>query len=156
LLVVFPSLENIMAATKKDATGEKEKKLTPDESAKLIIDYLRRTNRPYSASDISQNLQNKVTKAAAVKLLKDLHERKEIEGKAQGKQTVYHAVQASNMSAAHDVTRPLTQLPNRKKCPRIFSRSSPKSTSRLLVSGTRRWLSGRRRKTSDIHFAGAL
>ncbi|KAL9528105.1 Homologous-pairing protein [Sphaerulina musiva] len=81
-----------MAPTKKDG-DVKEKKLSPDESSKLILDYLRTTNRPYSATDISANLSNKVTKAAATKLLKDMHERKEIDGKAAGKQIVYFAVQ---------------------------------------------------------------
>ncbi|PPJ54690.1 hypothetical protein CBER1_06013 [Cercospora berteroae] len=71
-----------MGATKE----VKEKKLTPDESSKLILNYLRKTNRPYSATDISTNLNNKVTKAAATKLLKDMHERNEIDGKASGKQ----------------------------------------------------------------------
>ncbi|KAI5361377.1 Putative pairing protein [Septoria linicola] len=78
-----------MAPTKEP----KEKKLTPDESAKLILDYLRTQNRPYSATDISQNLNNRVAKAAATKLLKDMHERKEIDGKASGKQIVYFHIQ---------------------------------------------------------------
>ena len=79
-----------MAPTKKDAKEEKEAKLTPEQSAAL-----RRQNRPYSASDISSNLKNRVSKAAAAKLLKDMHERKEIEGRAAGKQLVYHAIQVS-------------------------------------------------------------
>lgn len=80
-----------MAPTKKD--GEKEAKLTPEQQAVLVLDYLRKENRPYSATDISSNLKNRVTKAAAAKLLKDLHEQKKIEGRAAGKQQVYHAVQ---------------------------------------------------------------
>lgn len=68
-------------------------KLTPSQSADLLLAYLRKQNRPYSATDISANLKNRVTKAAAAKLLKDLHERGELEGRASGKQIVYHAVQ---------------------------------------------------------------
>ncbi|KAI7247553.1 hypothetical protein KC335_g18862, partial [Hortaea werneckii] len=79
-----------MAPTKKDAKEEKEAKLTPQQSADLIMDYLRKQNRPYSATDISTNLKNRVSKAAAAKLLKDMHERKEIEGRAAGKQLIYH------------------------------------------------------------------
>jgi 26S proteasome regulatory subunit, ATPase 3, interacting protein len=83
-----------MAPTKKDAKdSEKEPKLTPEQSASLILDYLRKQNRPYSATDISANLKNRVTKAAATKLLKDMHERKEVEGRTAGKQLVYHAIQ---------------------------------------------------------------
>ena len=79
-----------MAPTKKD---EKEAKLTPEQSAALVLDYLRKQNRPYSATDISTNLKNRITKAAAAKLLKDIHERHEIDGRAAGKQLVYHAIQ---------------------------------------------------------------
>lgn len=87
-----------MAPTKKD--GEKEAKLTPEQSATMIRDYLRKTNRPYSANDISTNLMNRVTKASAAKLLKDMHERGEVEGKAAGKQIVYHAIQVNR--SPHD------------------------------------------------------
>ncbi|EPS45715.1 hypothetical protein H072_148 [Dactylellina haptotyla CBS 200.50] len=38
----------------------------------LILDYLQKQNRPYSATDISANLHNAVTKANAAKLLKEL------------------------------------------------------------------------------------
>ncbi|KAK5690414.1 hypothetical protein LTR97_012282 [Elasticomyces elasticus] len=82
-----------MAPVKKDADEKKEAKLTPEQSAALVLDYLRKQNRPYSATDISTNLKNRVTKAAAAKLLKDMHERKEIEGRAAGKQIVYHTIQ---------------------------------------------------------------
>ena len=89
-----------MAPTKAAATekGEKEVKLTPEQSAALMLEYLRKQNRPYSATDISSNLKNRVTKAAATKLLKDMHERGDIEGKAAGKQIVYHAIQVSERS----------------------------------------------------------
>ena len=87
-----------MAPTKKDCDkAEKEVKLTPEQSASLILEYLRKQNRPYSATDISANLKNRVTKAAATKLLKDMHERTEIEGKAAGKQIVYHAIQVRDV-----------------------------------------------------------
>ena len=87
-----------MAPTKKD---EKEVKLTPDQSAALILEYLRKQNRPYSATDISTNLKNRVTKSAAAKLLKDMHERNDIEGKAAGKQIVYHAIQVRLRDGLH-------------------------------------------------------
>ncbi|KAL4924662.1 putative TBP interacting domain protein [Aspergillus undulatus] len=50
-------------------------------------------SRPYSAIDISTNLHNKVTKSYAVKALKELHQKNEIECRVAGKQTVYHALQ---------------------------------------------------------------
>ncbi|KAF9701226.1 hypothetical protein EKO04_000867 [Ascochyta lentis] len=79
-----------MAPRKKT---EKEEKATGAEGSDMILHYLRRENRPYSAIDVSSNLHNKVTKAAAAKLLKDLHEQKQIEGRPAGKQIVYHALQ---------------------------------------------------------------
>ena len=88
-----------MAPTKKDAEKVgKEAKLTTEQSTTLIMDYLRKQNRPYSAIDISTNLKNRVTKAAAAKLLKDMHERSEIEGRAAGKQWVYHTIQVAPTS----------------------------------------------------------
>ncbi|KAI4634551.1 hypothetical protein J4E83_001870 [Alternaria metachromatica] len=70
-----------------------EEKATANEAADLVLEYLRKQNRPYSAIDVSANLHNKVTKASAAKILKDLHEQKAIEGRAAGKQIVYHALQ---------------------------------------------------------------
>ncbi|KAJ5510834.1 Tat binding protein 1-interacting [Penicillium expansum] len=72
-----------------------------DDDASMIREYLRQQNRPYSAIDVSANLHNKVTKTQAAKLLRDLHEKKQIEGRASGKQTVYHALQDPS-----DVTTP--------------------------------------------------
>lgn len=70
-----------------------EEKATANEAADMVLHYLRKQNRPYSAIDVSANLHNKVTKAAAAKVLKDLHEQKQIEGRPAGKQIVYHAIQ---------------------------------------------------------------
>ncbi|KAF2144572.1 uncharacterized protein K452DRAFT_296003 [Aplosporella prunicola CBS 121167] len=78
---------------------EKTEKVSGNEAADTILTYLRKQNRPYSATDVSANLHNRVSKAAAAKLLKELHERKEIEGRASGKQIVYHAIQNSADSA---------------------------------------------------------
>ncbi|KAF1830564.1 Tat binding protein 1-interacting [Decorospora gaudefroyi] len=70
-----------------------EEKASANEAADMVLHYLRKQNRPYSAIDVSANLHNKVTKAATAKILKDLHEQKLIEGRAAGKQIVYHALQ---------------------------------------------------------------
>ncbi|KAJ9210082.1 hypothetical protein DTO166G4_8343 [Paecilomyces variotii] len=68
-------------------------KVPGENGSVMILDYLRKQNRPYSAIEISTNLKNKVTKANAVKILKDMHEKGQIEGRAAGKQLVYHALQ---------------------------------------------------------------
>lgn len=121
-----------MAPTKKDSEkGEKEAKLTPEQSAALILDYLRKQNRPYSATDISSNLKNRVTKAAAAKLLKDLHERNEIEGRAAGKQIVYHVLQVSDRVSSQMLHRAanLTQYDRTKpmkRTSRFFRQCKPR------------------------------
>ncbi|EME40302.1 hypothetical protein DOTSEDRAFT_66108 [Dothistroma septosporum NZE10] len=84
-----------MAPTKKEATAgsDKQKALSVDESATWIKNYLRERNRPFSAIEISGNSQGRIAKTQVVKLLKDLHEKQEIEGRNAGKQLVYHALQ---------------------------------------------------------------
>ncbi|MCJ1475201.1 hypothetical protein MMC13_003861 [Lambiella insularis] len=70
----------------------------------MVLDYLKKQNRPYSATDISANLHNKVTKTSAVKTLKDLHEQNLIASKAAGKQIVYHALQdPRDAASAEDI-----------------------------------------------------
>ncbi|KAE8348954.1 Tat binding protein 1-interacting protein-domain-containing protein [Aspergillus coremiiformis] len=66
---------------------------TANDGLTLILDYLRKHNRPYSATDVSANLHNKVTKSHAAKVLRDLYQKKEIEGRISGKQMVYHSLQ---------------------------------------------------------------
>lgn len=79
-----------------------EEKASANEASDLVLHYLLKQNRPYSAIDVSANLHNKVTKTAAAKILKDLHEQRRIEGRAAGKQIVYHAVQDANNTCTTD------------------------------------------------------
>ncbi|PYH41133.1 putative TBP interacting domain protein [Aspergillus saccharolyticus JOP 1030-1] len=67
-----------------------------DDSARVILDYIRRQNRPYSAIEISTNLHKEVTKAQAARALRDLWHNKQIEGRTAGKQVVYHALQEAS------------------------------------------------------------
>ncbi|KAG9380574.1 Tat binding protein 1-interacting [Pyrenophora tritici-repentis] len=39
-----------------------EEKATANEAADMVLQYLHKQNRPYSAIDVSANLHNKVTK----------------------------------------------------------------------------------------------
>jgi 26S proteasome regulatory subunit (ATPase 3-interacting protein) len=63
-----------------------------DNPHELILSYLMAQNRPYSSTEISANLHNKVTKTKADKFLKEMHEKNEIGGKI-GKQSVFWALQ---------------------------------------------------------------
>lgn len=64
-----------------------------DDPESVILDYLRKTNRPYSATDITNNLHGAIAKTAVQKTLAALHEKNQIAGKAYGKQWVYVAKQ---------------------------------------------------------------
>ncbi|KAF2730254.1 hypothetical protein EJ04DRAFT_445512 [Polyplosphaeria fusca] len=77
---------------RKDKADKKGERASVDDSATMILNYLR--DRPYSATEISANLHNKVSKGrsvlpAAAKVLKDLHEKTEIEGRPAG--NILHA-----------------------------------------------------------------
>lgn len=71
----------------------------------LILEYLVSQNRPYSATEISSNLHNAVTKTRTDKLLKEMFERTEIGGRASGKQWVYWAIQVSTSSLTTQTTK---------------------------------------------------
>ncbi|GKZ29690.1 hypothetical protein AbraIFM66950_006092 [Aspergillus brasiliensis] len=90
--------------------GKNEKHLgagaaAPDGPA-LVLDYLRKQNRPYSVGyypDVDGGDNGKVGKglswlidAHAAKALRELHQNKQIEGRAAGKQIVYHALQETS------------------------------------------------------------
>jgi 26S proteasome regulatory subunit (ATPase 3-interacting protein) len=74
------------ASTTKPTTSDTK-------ACSIILTYLTTQNRPYSATEISSNLHNAVTKARTDKLLKEMFERGEIAGKASGKQWVFWGVQ---------------------------------------------------------------
>ncbi|EPY50766.1 tat binding protein 1(TBP-1)-interacting protein [Schizosaccharomyces cryophilus OY26] len=80
----------------------KPKSVKGEEAEKLIHDYLRRTNRPFSATDISANLKNAVTKQVAQKILEQLRDNGQIHGKSYGKQSVYVSLQDCLGEASSD------------------------------------------------------
>ncbi|TGO44403.1 hypothetical protein BOTNAR_0829g00020 [Botryotinia narcissicola] len=82
---------------------EKVKAVTGDEAQEILLEYLSRENRPFSAGDISGNLHGKVTKTLTDKLLKELCNSGLINGKGtngdgKGSQWVYWALQDPDSS----------------------------------------------------------
>ncbi|KAI9753577.1 MAG: hypothetical protein M1815_006144 [Lichina confinis] len=73
-----------MPRAEKAEKTEKTEKPSADKAADMILQYLRKQNRPYSATDISSNLHNKVTKTATAKTLKELQERGYVQGRTHG------------------------------------------------------------------------
>ncbi|KAJ2718163.1 PSMC3 interacting protein [Coemansia sp. Benny D115] len=60
---------------------------------KAVLDYICKTNRPYSANDISSQLHGLVSPAQAKKILNDLADEGKINRKANGKQQIFYAIQ---------------------------------------------------------------
>ncbi|KAF8537099.1 homologous-pairing protein-like protein 2 [Trichophaea hybrida] len=81
---------------------EKKEQLKGDEATEMILEYLTKQNRPYSATDVSSNLHNAVTKVTAAKILKEMHESGQIEGRVSGKQVVYHVIQDPKDSVSEE------------------------------------------------------
>ena len=63
------------------------KELSSDEN--IILEYLIMQNRPYSATDIFNNLHGRVSKSGITKILSNLLEKGFINGKIYGKQWVF-------------------------------------------------------------------
>jgi hypothetical protein len=53
-------------------------------ASNLVLSYLHKTNRPYSATDIANNLHNAVTKTVLQKILQQLVEAGDVHCKTQG------------------------------------------------------------------------
>ncbi|CAG8765661.1 2665_t:CDS:2, partial [Acaulospora morrowiae] len=87
-----------MVKQKKAVTnkGDDSKKGIKDDAEQKVLDYLRKQNRPYSVTDISNNLHNAITKAAIQKALTNLVEKEEVGCKTYGKQSVYVVKQELN------------------------------------------------------------
>ncbi|KAJ1996959.1 PSMC3 interacting protein [Coemansia thaxteri] len=66
-----------------------------DSEEKAVLDYLLKTNRPYSANDISSQLHGLVSPAQAKKVLNDLADEEKIQRKANGKQQIFFAAQTN-------------------------------------------------------------
>ncbi|KAJ9049713.1 hypothetical protein DSO57_1021739 [Entomophthora muscae] len=96
----------------------KKRPANDDDAEQKILDYLRRSNRPYSINDIVTNLAGKVGKAAVQKATKQLEQDGAIKCKVNGKQLIYCITQSdpediSSMLLAAE--KDLMQLDHKKK-----------------------------------------
>lgn len=66
-----------------------EQALKGEEAEKLVKEYLKSQYRPYSATDLVQNLHNRVNKANMVKCLEVLVASGDVVSKTYGKQVYY-------------------------------------------------------------------
>ncbi|KAJ6086952.1 hypothetical protein N7467_005866 [Penicillium canescens] len=109
-----------------------------EDDVSIVHEYLRQQNRPYSAIDISANLHNKVTKTHATKILRDLHEKKQIEGRTSGKQTVYHALQDPSDTATPEAAAALSRdIANLQSQLEAFKANEKKARAALTALGAK-------------------
>ncbi|OZJ06871.1 hypothetical protein BZG36_00027 [Bifiguratus adelaidae] len=93
-----------MAKAKKSGANGEEK----DEQT--VLQYLKRTNRPYSTTDIFNNLHGAIGKTAVQKALNNLVEQQEISTKAYGKQSIYVVTQDQAEAASPEELEKLDQV----------------------------------------------
>ncbi|KAH8917952.1 TBPIP-domain-containing protein [Atractiella rhizophila] len=67
---------------------EKIEQVKGDAAETLILDYLRKSNRPYNSADIAANLKS-VSKPVTTKALQVLADRGDLQAKTYGKQIIY-------------------------------------------------------------------
>lgn len=77
----------------KDMPPKKSTKADAEEVSTNCLEYLQRTNRPYSATDVFNNLRQEFSKGSVTKTLAHLAEQEQIVAKTYGKQIVYVARQ---------------------------------------------------------------
>ncbi|KAJ7647543.1 TBPIP-domain-containing protein [Roridomyces roridus] len=80
---------------KADAKNKDVKVLKGQEAEDLVLEYVRRMNRPYGAVDVSANLKGAVPKTAVQKILLALAEKGELVQKLYGKTSFFVANQAN-------------------------------------------------------------
>ncbi|KAJ6593611.1 TBPIP-domain-containing protein, partial [Mycena capillaripes] len=86
----------LMAPTKSETKAKSDVKVLKGQDAEdLVLDYVKRMNRPYGAVDVSANLKGAVPKTAVQKILLALAEKGELVQKTYGKTSFFVANQAN-------------------------------------------------------------
>lgn len=62
--------------------GKKDEVAAPE---KMILEYMKTQNRPYSANDVFLNLQKKIGKTQVVKLMEEMSKKEKLVEKIYGK-----------------------------------------------------------------------
>ncbi|KAI9494471.1 Tat binding protein 1-interacting protein-domain-containing protein [Zychaea mexicana] len=71
-----------------------KKKASSTEEDNAVLDYLRKVNRPYSATDVFNNLHGKYQKSNIVKALERLTDQEVVSQKTYGKTNIYSIKQS--------------------------------------------------------------
>lgn len=73
-----------------------------DEATDIVLQYLKKKNRPFNSTDLFNNLHGAVGKSQLVKILTSLVQDKQINGKTYGKSLVYVASQDDLECPSHE------------------------------------------------------
>ncbi|KAI8989495.1 Tat binding protein 1-interacting protein-domain-containing protein [Pilobolus umbonatus] len=90
LFLFFPPFSQLLDMSKKKGNNNSDNK---DDEYVAISEYLKRVNRPYSATDIFNNLQGKYSKSIITKTLDLLVENSVVISKTYGKSVIYSVKQ---------------------------------------------------------------
>jgi 26S proteasome regulatory subunit (ATPase 3-interacting protein) len=90
------------------------KKPTDIEGRDVVLEYLTKQNRPYSAVDVFNNLNGQLGKTQVVKGLAALAQSGDIQEKEYGKQKVYSANQDEHTASAEETARLEEEERNKK------------------------------------------
>ncbi|KAG6612377.1 Pairing protein 2 family protein [Phytophthora cinnamomi] len=82
-------------APKKSPAAPKPKPMTADEAEAAVLDYMRKTNRPYSLLNVFENMHRAIAKPSLTKLLDNLVAKEELVSKTYGKAKIYYMNQSS-------------------------------------------------------------
>lgn len=80
-----------------------QKTLKDAEAVDFVLNYLNKQNRPYSASDVYNNLHGVVGKSLVQRILQKASEENKIKEKVYGKQKVYVAIQEDEEFSPEDL-----------------------------------------------------
>ncbi|CAH0474387.1 unnamed protein product [Peronospora belbahrii] len=78
------------AAATKVSAGSNPKPLTAENAEAAVLEYMRKTNRPYSLLNVFENMHRAIAKPSLTKLLDNLVIKQELVSKTYGKAKIYY------------------------------------------------------------------
>ncbi|KAL3667814.1 hypothetical protein V7S43_007365 [Phytophthora oleae] len=92
------------AASKKSPAAPKPKPMKAGDAEAAVLDYMRKTNRPYSLLNVFENMHRAIAKPSLTKLLDNLVAKEELVSKTYGKAKIYYMNQ-SNLPVPSEAER---------------------------------------------------
>ncbi|CAI5739599.1 unnamed protein product [Peronospora destructor] len=86
----------------KSPAGSKLKSLTAENAETAVLEYMRKTNRPYSLLNMFENMHRTIAKPSLTKLLDKLVIKQELASKTYGKAKIYYMNQKNLPTPSED------------------------------------------------------